>query len=87
MAETEAKLAEIDRKSGLRSSVGIIGAALIHPESQGNGTAASTAIDERDQPKAPFGRDRDKILILGDIVSPLDVDWDAESNPDRVLNP
>ena len=87
LAETEAKLAEIDRKSGIRSSLEVIGAAIIQPESHTNGTSASTVIDERDQPKAPFGRDRDKILILGDIVAPIDVEWDAESNPDRVLNP
>ena len=87
LAETEAKMAEIDRKSGIRSSLEVIGAALVRPETHTNGTIASTAIDKRDEPKAPFGRDRDKILILGDIVSPIDVDWDAESNPDRVLNP
>jgi superfamily II DNA/RNA helicase len=87
LAETEAKLAEIDRKSGIRSSLEVIGAAIIQPESHTNGTSASTVIDERDRPKAPFGRDRDKILILGDIVAPIDVEWDAESNPDRVLNP
>lgn len=87
VAETEAKLAEIDRKSGPRSSLEVIGAALIRPESHANGTVASTGIEERHERKAPFGRDRDKILILGDIVSPIDVDWDAESDPDRVLNP
>lgn len=27
------------------------------------------------------------VQILGDVVSPLDVEWDAEVNPDRVLNP
>ncbi len=26
----------------------------------------------------PFGRDRDRIKILGDIVSPIDVVWEAE---------
>ena len=25
-----------------------------------------------------FGRDRDRIRILGDIISPLEVDWDEE---------
>ena len=34
-----------------------------------------------------FGRDRDILRITGDIESPIDVEWDAESNPDRVLNP
>ena len=31
--------------------------------------------------------DRDKLKILGDIISPIDVEWEAESDPDRVLNP
>lgn len=34
-----------------------------------------------------FGADRDRIEIIGDIVSPLDVEWEAEVNPDRVLDP
>ncbi len=34
-----------------------------------------------------FGRDRDIIQIHGDIISPIDVEWEAESDPDRVLNP
>ena len=36
---------------------------------------------------APIGRYRDIIRIHGDIVSPIDVEWEAESDPDRVLNP
>lgn len=34
-----------------------------------------------------FGADRDRIEIIGDIVSPLDVEWEAEVSPDRVLDP
>lgn len=34
-----------------------------------------------------FGADRDTIEITGDIISPVDVEWEAEVNPDRVLNP
>lgn len=34
-----------------------------------------------------FGADRDTIEIIGDIISPSDVEWDAEVDPDRVLNP
>ena len=41
----------------------------------------------RKRPKAPFGRDRGIIRIAGDIIEPIDVEWEAESNPDRVLNP
>ncbi|MDE2883215.1 MAG: type II toxin-antitoxin system Phd/YefM family antitoxin [Acidobacteriota bacterium] len=33
------------------------------------------------------GCDPDTIQIHGDIVGPLGVEWEAESNPDRVLNP
>ena len=36
LAETEVKLAEIDRKSGIRSSLEVIGAALVHPETHTN---------------------------------------------------
>ena len=34
-----------------------------------------------------FGRDRGKIDILGDIISPIDVEWEADVDPNRVLNP
>ena len=41
----------------------------------------------RVRPKQWFGRDRDIIEIHGDIIEPVDVAWEAEANPDRVLNP
>ena len=31
----------------------------------------------------PFGRHRDKIRILGDIVSPMPADWFAKPRGDR----
>jgi prevent-host-death family protein len=34
-----------------------------------------------------FGADRDRIEITGDIISPIDVEWEAEVDPDRVLSP
>ena len=34
-----------------------------------------------------FGADKGKIEILGDIISPIEVEWEAMSNPDRALNP
>ena len=34
-----------------------------------------------------FGRDRDIIEIHDDLIDPVDVEWEAEANPDRVLNP
>ena len=37
--------------------------------------------------KAPFGRDRDIIQIHADIIEPIDIEWEADSNPDKVLNP
>ena len=41
----------------------------------------------RKKPRRLFGMDRGRMKILGDITDPIDVEWDAESNPDRVLNP
>ncbi len=52
-----------------------------------NGRPVSRLIPYRNMPKAPFGRHRDKIRILGDIIEPVDVEWEAETNPDEVLNP
>ncbi len=40
-----------------------------------------TAVESA-RPEAPFGRDRDKIRIHGDITEPVGVEWEAESNPD-----
>ena len=37
--------------------------------------------------KAPWGKGKGEIRILGDIVGPTGVEWEAEVNPDRVLNP
>ena len=52
-----------------------------------NGRPVSRLVPYRNKPRAPFGRDRDKIRILGDIVEPVGVVWEAEAAPDRVLNP
>ena len=52
-----------------------------------NGRPISRLTPYRGQPETWFGRDRGKIHILGDIIEPIDVEWEAESNPDRVLNP
>ena len=85
--ETEAKVTELDRRSGVRSSLEIIGTATIRPEAFSNGIPDSKLVTPSGKPKAPFGRDRDKIRIYGDIIAPVGVGWDAESNPDQVLNP
>lgn len=52
-----------------------------------NGRPVSRLVPYREKRGAPFGRDRDIILIHGDIGEPIDVEWEAESDPDRVLNP
>ena len=40
-----------------------------------NGKPVAKLSPHRERPKAPFGRDRDKIKILGDIVSPMPAEW------------
>ena len=52
-----------------------------------NGRPVSRLAPYRAKPKAPFGRDRDKIRVLGDMTAPTDAEWEAETNPYRVLNP
>ncbi len=47
-----------------------------------NGKPTARLVAYRATPKSWFGADRGKIEILGDIVSPIDVEWEAESNPD-----
>ena len=51
----------------------------------GKPVAKLTAFHER--PKTLFGIDQGRLKILGDLVSPIDVEWEAEVDPDRVLNP
>ncbi len=51
------------------------------------GTPVARLVPHRERPKSLFGTGRDRMKILGDIISPLDVEWEAEVNPDRVLNP
>ena len=52
-----------------------------------NGRPVSRLTPYREKPKSWFGVDRDRIQILGDIIAPIDVEWEAEADPDRVLNP
>ncbi len=51
----------------------------------GKPVAKLTAYHER--PKSLFGIDKGRLKITGDIISPIDVEWEAQSDPDRVLNP
>ncbi|MXY83522.1 MAG: type II toxin-antitoxin system Phd/YefM family antitoxin [Gemmatimonadetes bacterium] len=56
-----------------------------------NGRPVSRLVPYRDEEPTMFGRDRDRIRILGDIISPLEFDWDEErelaliqgKNPDK----
>ncbi len=52
-----------------------------------NGRPVSRLVPYRETPRTFFGRDQDKIRILGDIIKPVGVAWEAETNPGRVLNP
>jgi len=60
------------------------GAALIITE---DGCPVSCLVPYREMRAAPFGRDRDIIRIHGDVIEPLEGEWEAESNPDWVINP
>ncbi len=47
-----------------------------------NGRPVSRLTPYREKPKAPFGRHRDNIRILGDIVSPMPEEWFAKPGDD-----
>lgn len=51
------------------------------------GRPVSRLVPCRQQPERLFGADRDIIGIHGNIVDPPDVEWEAEIDPDRVVNP
>ena len=61
------------------------GAGDIVITKKGRPVARLTALRRR--PSAPFGQDQGRFRIVGDIVSPLDTEWEAITNPDRILNP
>lgn len=52
-----------------------------------HGRPAAKLMPHAPKLRAPFGRDKHLVRFMGDIITPLDVEWEAESNPDRVLNP
>ena len=52
-----------------------------------NGKPVSRLVPYHEKPVTWFGADRGKLEILGDIISPLDVEWEAQTNPDRVIDP
>lgn len=49
--------------------------------------AKLTPLEKNRTRKSPFGAGRHLFEITGDIEAPLDVEWDAEVNPERVLDP
>ena len=44
-----------------------------------NGRPVSRPVLYREKPNAPFGRSRDAIRILGDVVSPMPAEWFEDS--------
>ena len=52
-----------------------------------NGRPVSRLVPYRERPKTLFGIDRGRFEIIGDVISPIDVEWEAEADPGRVLNP
>ena len=69
---------------GLMDEVAESGTEIVITKN-GKPVAKLTAFHER--PKTLFGSGRGRMKILGDIISPLDVEWEAQSDPDRVINP
>ncbi|MYC30452.1 MAG: type II toxin-antitoxin system prevent-host-death family antitoxin [Chloroflexi bacterium] len=50
-----------------------------------NGRPTARLVPYRAKPVKWFGADEGKIKILGDIISPLDVDWESGIDPDGTL--
>ncbi len=43
-----------------------------------NGKPVAKLTPHQKRFKPPFGRDRDQLIFMGDILSPIDVVWEAE---------
>lgn len=52
-----------------------------------HGRPISRLVPYRTKPSTLFGIDRGRIQVLGDIVGPVDVAWEAETDPDRGVAP
>ena len=52
-----------------------------------HGKAVARLAPCEDRSASWFGRDRDGIVMYDDLIEPVDVEWEAETDPDRVLNP
>ena len=46
-----------------------------------NGRPVSQLVPYRTRPRTLFGIDRGRIELLGDIVEPVDVEWEAQHAP------
>ena len=51
------------------------------------GRPVSRLVPFRKRPQAPIGHYKDIIQVNDDLFEPLDVEWEALSDPDSVLNP
>ena len=52
-----------------------------------NGRPVSRLVPFRERPEESLGHRPGHDQIHGDITEPIDVEWEAQSDPDRVLNP
>lgn len=52
-----------------------------------DGRAVCRLVPVETPKSAPIGKYRDWIDLTGDIVAPVDAEWEAEVDPDRVLDP
>ncbi len=48
-----------------------------------NGRPVSRLVPYREKPKTLWGIDRGRFEILGDIIEPIDVEWEAETGKMR----
>lgn len=52
-----------------------------------HGRPVSRLVPYRKKPESLFGIDKGRLEILDDIISPIDVRWEATMHPDRVHHP
>ena len=52
-----------------------------------HGRPVSRLVPFRERPEESLGHRPRHHQIHGDITEPIDVEWEAQSDPDRVLNP
>ena len=49
------------------------------------GRPVARLVPYRRKPRSLFGMGRGRMKILGDITAPIDVEWEAETEPKRVV--